>query len=190
MYGKSLFILQSTKLYTAWFYLGLTYMFKKLSKFLCIMYLCWFSSPAKHVAFLLLSRKPFVKCTCFFSVLSPKKVPQIPIFKILHCWLWYKNKGTQSSYKLHFMSLAKEKGLVYKKKGELLCLSEKWNRVAKKISPSKCKCRVCLFTARHLVSERNTSQQKSSIWKERKEKKKNYSFSTISNVQMFIWPPR
>ena len=147
-------------------------MFKKLSKFLCIMYLCWFSSPAKHVAFLLLSRKPFVKCTCFFSVLSPKKVPQIPIFKILHCWLWYKNKGTQSSYKLHFMSLAKEKGLVYKKKGELLCLSEKWNRVAKKISPSKCKCRVCLFTARHLVSERNTSQQKSSIWKERKEREK------------------
>ena len=66
MYGKSLFILQSTrkeglglKACCQIFFLcckALPYIFrkKKLSKFLDIMYLCWFSSSAKHVALLLL----------------------------------------------------------------------------------------------------------------------------------------
>ena len=73
MYGKSLFILQSTrkeglglKACCQIFFLcckALPYIFrKKLSKFLDIMYLCWFSSSAKHVALLLLmfSWKAFV----------------------------------------------------------------------------------------------------------------------------------
>ena len=136
------------------------------------MYLCWFSSSAKHVAFLLLSRKAFCKMYMFFSVLSPKKVPQIPIFKILHCWLWYKNKGTQSSYKLHFMSLAGKRVWFTKKRWAPLSFRKMKQSCKKNFPPQNAICRVCLLTARHLVSERNTSQQKSSIWKERKEKKK------------------
>ena len=53
---------------------ALPYIFrKKLSKFLDIMYLCWFSSSAKHVALLLLmfSWKAFV---LYYVRIGPKKV--------------------------------------------------------------------------------------------------------------------
>ena len=115
MYGKSLFILQSTrkeglglKACCQIFFLcckALPYIFrKKLSKFLDIMYLCWFSSSAKHVALLLLmfSWKAFVlyvrsvRTSFPFFVSWAKKKG----FKFLQCWLCFLNPSDTTNYTL------------------------------------------------------------------------------------------
>ena len=140
MYGKSLFILQSTrkeglglKACCQIFFLcckALPYIFrKKLSKFLDIMYLCWFSSSAKHVALLLLmfSWKAFVLYAPylfpFFLSLKPKRGFQIfAMLTLLFEPFWY--------YKLHFMTLA-NKGQELLKKSSIP--HRKWNiKISKK----------------------------------------------------------
>ena len=89
------------------------------------MYLCWFSSSAKHVALLLLmfSWKAFVlyvrsvRTSFPFFVSWAKKKG----FKFLQCWL---------CYKLHFMTLA-NKGQELLKKSSIP--HRKWNiKISKK----------------------------------------------------------
>ena len=94
------------------------------------MYLCWFSSSAKHVALLLLmfSLKSFCIVRAFgaylfpfFCLLSQKKG-----FKFLQCWLCFLNWY----YKLHFMTLA-NKGQELLKKSSIP--HRKWNiKISKK----------------------------------------------------------
>ena len=116
--------------------------------------------------------KLFVKCTCFFLYWAQRRFPKSLFSK--SCIADFDTKTREHRAATNYTLWAwQEKGFGLQRKGELHCLSEKWNRVAKKIfPPQNAICRVCLLTARHLVSERNTSQQKSSIWKERKENKK------------------